>query len=375
MPQSPSSASVRPHAWWTWPSALLLAATLSGCGAGVTFYASLPSQDGDNDTESRAPESDRFLVDMAHRFGLMALFAEVVYRRDLAVDSRDGQGCAYLAAAASDREATRHGMPEYADGQGRWRRWTDVSDPSVLPCLDDDSGLYYETYVFENAAGQLEEAVIAFRGTENRRGQMFSDWSSNLMAFLGFEPAQYAIARQHMLPLIARLASVLEDHGQGARIYVTGHSLGGGLAQQTGYLSKSVKEVFTFNTSPVTNWSKLRLAGLVKNAYPIFHRVYHGGEILEKVRFVSTSVTQARYGRHDLGLQLEGRSSFGGHSMTIIACNFAQLIATRDGVVAADHQYPVSYILDTVLNQALPLAPCRVHGQSAAVTSSGSSTR
>ncbi len=327
----------------------------------ITLYASQESKDGANDTELLSPESDRFLVDMAQRFGLMALFAEAVYRRDLPQETRDGNGCAYLAAAAQGREVTRYGMPHYGkDGAGRWERWTPASAPQdVVPCLDDTSGLYYETYVYRNAAGKFEEAVVAYRGTENRSGQMFKDWGSNVAALLGFEPAQYAMARARMVPLFAALESVLEkDPGGGPRIYVTGHSLGGGLAQQAGYLSKSVKEVFTFNTSPVSNWSQLRLDGQVRNAYPIIHRLYHGGEILEKIRFVTTSVTQARYGRHDIGLQLQGRSSFGGHSMQIIACNFAQLVAAEPDRVAADHHYPLDYIREVLLNEAKPALPC-----------------
>jgi len=121
------------------------------------------------------------------------------------------------------------------------------------------------------------------------------------------------------------------------------------LAQQAGYLSKHVLEVFTFNTSPVTNWSHLRLEGKIDNAYPIFHRVYHGGEILEKIRFVTTSLTHARFGRHDLGLQLDSRSSFGGHSMQIIACTFAEIL-TQPGSHHADHFYPMNYIKNLVLS-------------------------
>ena len=339
--------------------ALLLATTLAGCGVFVTLSANNATHDAHNDTEPLRPQSDRFLVDMARRFGLMALFAEAVYRRDLPEQTRDGNGCAYLAAPAQRLEVTRYGMPHGGQGNGGWERWVPASTPpDVAPCLDDASGLYYETYVYRNAAGRLAQAVIAFRGTENRKGQTFKDWGSNLAAFLGFEPAQYAAARARMPPLIRALESVLENQGDGARIYITGHSLGGGLAQQAGYLSKSVKEVFTFNTSPVSNWSQLRLHGQVRNAYPIIHRLYHGGEILEKIRFVSTSVTQARYGRHDIGLQLEGRSSFGGHSMQIIACNFAQLIASEPGQAAADHHYPPDYIRDVLLNKARPGLPC-----------------
>lgn len=329
--------------------AVVLAIALSGCGPLVTAYAGLSSNDGENDRTQYRPESDALLGEMARKFGLMALFAEVVYRRDIPEDVRDGQGCAYLESGKENSEAARFGMPGGGEGQGRWKRWIPPSnDERVRACIDVE-GLYYETYVYENSAGALEEAVIAFRGTENRRGQYWYDWRSNFVAALGFEPRQYALAQERLQPLIEALRARFGQDGTQPRIYAVGHSLGGGLAQQAGYASEHIAEVFTFNTSPVTNWSHLRLRGEVRKAYPIFHRIYHGGEFLEKVRFVATSFTQARYGRHDIGLQLKDRKNFSGHSMRIIACTFAELVAERSDIAEADHHYPLAYIREMVL--------------------------
>jgi broad specificity phosphatase PhoE len=333
-----------------------LTAGLAGCGAGLTWYASRPSQDGDNDVADFKPDTDRYLIESAQRFGLMALLAEAVYRRDLDRAVRDDEGCAYLDAAAMGAAAPRYGLPEA--GADRWVRWTPQPKAGVVPCLDDPSGLHYETYVHELSPGQYDEAVIAFRGTENRSGQIFHDWRSNFAAFFGFEPDQYAAARKRMVPLIDELERVLNAQGRPANIYAVGHSLGGGLAQQAGYMSKKIKEVYTYNTTPVTNWSQLRLDGDVKNAYPIFHRVYHGGEFLEKVRFVATTATEARYGRHDLGLQLASRTSFKGHSIQAMACTFAELIDLHGDQQATDHHYPKAYIRNTLLNKALANQPC-----------------
>lgn len=205
-----------------------------------------------------------------------------------------------------------------------------------------------------DAAGRASEAVIAFRGTENTEHEAFYDWSTNLAAAFGIEPRQYALARDKLPGLIRALK---QTFGDALVIHAVGHSLGGGLAQQAGYLSREVRAVFTFNTSPVTNWSSLRLAGAVDNPYPIIHRVYHGGEILEKVRFVTTSATNARYGRHDVGLQFSQRSSFGGHAMQILACHFAEILARRSPPAEADHHYPVSYIRSQVLPGAAGEGP------------------
>ncbi|WP_418317914.1 DUF6792 domain-containing protein [Piscinibacter sakaiensis] len=331
-------------------STLLLAAALSGCGAALTYYASLPQNDAGNDLSEPSLASDVFLTEMAREFGLMALFADVVYRRDIPADRRIGSGCNYLGG--DDAKVPSFGMPHGGPQDGRWKRWNPKID-GVQPCFDA-SGLYYETYVFEDGDGKLRQAVIAFRGTENRGSQFFYDWSSNLTAFLGFEPNQYTLVRERLPAILAALSARFRADGTPPLIHATGHSLGGGLAQQAGYMSKDVAAVYTFNTSPVTNWSHLRLDGGIGNAYPIFHRVYHGGEILEKIRFISTSFTDARYGRHDIGLQLAPRRAFGGHSMKIISCEFANLIAAQDPHQPARHHYPLSFIEQVVLNPASP---------------------
>ena len=330
---------------------------LSGCGAAVTLYASQDKFDATNSTQRVNDIEDQFLVDAAHRFGLMALFAEVVYRRDFKDAEKDGKGCRYLEGKQASEYELKFGMPQGDAGRGAWKRWVPAAVPGAgQPCVDE-AGLYYETYVHEDAAGKLTEAVIAFRGTENRSGQYLYDWSANMVAALGFEPTQHALVREQVPPLVDRLVARFKADGTVPRIFATGHSLGGGLAQEAGYLRPEIKEVFTFNTSPVTNWSYLRTHGAVKNAYPIFYRVYHGGEFLETPRFISTSFTSARFGRHDIGLQFTERKSVSGHSMSIIACNFADLIASRATGADGDHHYPVSYI-----RRAVQASPQRANG-------------
>ena len=329
-------------------SMALIPVALSGCGAAVTLYASQDKFDTTNSTTRVNNNEDQFLVDVAHRFGLMALFAEVVYRRDFKDAEKDGKGCRYLDGKQASPDELNFGMPRSGAGREGWRRWVPAAVPgAVKPCFDE-AGLYYETYIHEDAAGKLTEAVIAFRGTENRSGQYLYDWSANLVAALGFEPTQHAFVRQQIPPLVDRLVERFKADGTAPRIFATGHSLGGGLAQEAGYLRPEIKEVFTFNTSPVTNWSYLRTQGAVKNAFPIFYRVYHGGEFLETPRFISTSFTSARFGRHDIGLQFTERKSVSGHSMSIIACNFADLIASRASGLDGDHHYPVAYIRKAV---------------------------
>ena len=330
---------------------ILTTLSLTGCGAIVTLRADQKKYDYPiNDITLPTVLEDKFLIDTSRKYGLMALFALLASRQDLKEVGIDGNGCRYLSNSSEFNNDIFYGMPQHDNGQGQWKRWTPPANDSVLPCFEK-SGLYYETYIYEDDGGKIEEAVISFRGTENRLSQFFSDWGTDIAAIFGFEPKEYELARKQIPLVIKKLLARFDEDGREIKIYATGHSLGGGLAQQAGYLSRDIKEVFTFNTSPVTNWSQLRLLGAVKNGYPIIHRVYHGGEFLEKIRFISTSFTPARYGRHDIGLQFvgESRSNFGGHSMKIIACNFAEIISSDNNPSDADHSYPVKYVQNTVL--------------------------
>ena len=320
---------------------------LVGCGTVRTFYASWEKFDDRNPARNERPFENRYAIEIARRFGLMALFSEIAYRHDL-----DGKRT--LNGDESDcnlSENKRFGMPE-AEGEGRWYRLTAIPstrgvDPSI-GCLDDrKSGLFYETYVFIDNEERNLEAVIAFRGTENVKGQTFSDWKSNFSALFGFEPRQYEQARMKLSAVLGALKVLNSD----ISIYATGHSLGGGLAQQAGYLSREIKEVTTFNTSPVTNWTTLRLEGQVDNNYPVIFRLYHTGEILNRVRQVTSAFTSSRFGRFDIGVQIEPKSLVHGHSMKIFACEFARRLASlasNDGP-PAEHHYSSDYARKHVL--------------------------
>ena len=325
---------------------VLLSSTL-GCGALMTYEVSGKEYDkppGKNDVTPKPFEDDEFLVEMANRYGLMALFAEIVYRSELHEDVRDDQGCKYLVQGQNGD--AQYGMPKIADSTEGWERWI-PNGVGAPPCRNDKNGLYYETYVYRDSNNIIQEAVIAFRGTENRKGQAASDWGTNLSAAFGIEPAQYRTARIHLPDLIARLT---DEGGPQIKIYTVGHSLGGGLAQQAGYLSSKIKEAFTFNTTPVTNWTHLRHKGLVEQGYPIIHRIYHGGEGLEVPRFVATSATEARYGRHDVGVQFGPRKFAKGHAMKILACNFGWILSKK--MLNGSHNYPKAYIDLRVLKEA-----------------------
>lgn len=271
--------------------------------------------------------------EVANKFALMALFSKIVYRKELHPDVRKEKGCAYL----QESQSFNLGMPRGADGSG-WSRWK--GNAAAKSC-DDIDGLAYETYIHQDRNGKTDEAVIAFRGTENyNTEELFNDWSTNFAAALGTEPSQFKIAQERVPQIIEQLKLQFP----GIKIYATGHSLGGGLAQQAGYLSPDILEVFAFNPSPVTNWSFLQLNGKIKVQDPIIYRVYHWHEGLAYVRNVTSRFNSRRFGRSDYEFFFQDEKPVAVHEMGILACHLANLI---QGDVA-DHHYPRSFAMSVI---------------------------
>jgi pimeloyl-ACP methyl ester carboxylesterase len=123
-------------------------------------------------------------------------------------------------------------------------------------------------------------------------------------------------------------------------IYAVGHSLGGGLAQQAGYSFAAVRAVFSFNTSPVTNWTYLRLNNAIENPYPTIYRISHQGEALQKIRDLSSSLSGASYRRHDLTTQIYKQHPTISHSMILLSCTLAAIVADQpQGYPAAEFHF------------------------------------
>lgn len=332
-----------------------------GCGAIKAIHAHSNIHDATigklgNDVTVPNDSDDWFLLDTSQKYGLMAVFSLTTYRLDIDVSDRDQSACDYLKPSyAGDRN---FGMPRHPSLESRaefWERWvpreTRVGDDP--PCVNDlSNGLFYETYVRRNADGKILAFVIAYRGTENRQGQWAIDWRSNLSNVFGFEPAAYANARGRLEELV----QLMRNEGPDARIYAVGHSLGSGLAQQAGYMSDQVFEAYALNTSPVTNWTNLRLQGKVKKGYPIIHRISNGGEALTSVRFLTNSATGTSHERHDTQIQFGPKAIIKGHSMGLLTCKFAKILSDNKSE-SAHHLYPASYIDKYVLRPVFDKTP------------------
>ncbi len=180
--------------------------------------------------------------------------------------------------------------------------------------------------VWENRRQQPRRIIFAFRGTQSP-----IDWLTNLRWVLRGRMAKdhYGIAPEECLPIIEELRR--ESPGNPPVITSTGHSLGGGLAQQLIYVAGGkVDYCIAFDSSPVTAFKSLHadlqeqykaLGNRELFAQYRIVRAYEKGEILSPVR----DATQLFYKPDTLTRAVEFKSSktkpgpIGKHDMNTLA--------------------------------------------------------
>lgn len=97
--------------------------------------------------------------------------------------------------------------------------------------IDSASGYY--AAIYQQGQGATANYIVAFRGTENTNSK---DWLTNLGSGLGFKMTQFQKADL----LVSKLAESIGTD----RMELTGHSLGGGLANYTGMKNSVISHSF-----------------------------------------------------------------------------------------------------------------------------------
>ena len=175
-----------------------------------------------------------------------------------------------------------------------WRRWPDFPD-AKLELQMRISHLRAE--VWEKADRSC--LAVAFGGTVFTSGK---DWKSNLRWLIPKHKDEYtAIVSQFGPDLVTTLERRISDpetaYLKNVKIYATGHSLGGGLAQQFAYAMphasgvSRVSEVYAFDPSPVTGFYSVKKAIREVNSKGLqIGRIYERGEALAILRSFTSLV-------------------------------------------------------------------------------------
>jgi hypothetical protein len=219
----------------------------------------------------------------AARFVPYAAMSALAYAED--------QDCGHAPKITARERNILEDMLTHPRDQGqKWERVRSLERAG--PC-EDELGLFYNVWKKETA--DLIEVVVAFRGTWGPTDW----WYGNLRWFTRFFTTedQYTRARQYSHEVIEAFksgAGQQDKHGP-IRFYSTGHSLGGGLAQDVFYdRPRDYVQVFAFDPSAVTTFTdedeQTQIAGCScepsLGTEARIYRFYESYEILTHLRFV-----------------------------------------------------------------------------------------
>ncbi|MEE9545797.1 MAG: DUF6792 domain-containing protein, partial [Rhodospirillales bacterium] len=185
-------------------------------------------------------------------------------------------------------------------------------------------GFEIEVWANDNARPK-PLVVLVFRGTDFTS---ISDWLSNLRWLLPFLQPFSVDQYDYTTELVPKLVAAINNHQDYAgsvEIMATGHSLGGGLAQQAGYVSTDIKKVYVFAPSPVTGFFSVEPEKRQKNKKGMnIYRIFEHGEVLAYLRWFmkgllpiakkDPKIVEARYNL------FTGEDPVGQHNMKNFAC-------------------------------------------------------
>ncbi len=213
-----------------------------------------------------------------------------------------------------------------------WHRLHMLPDfPETPPRSHKVSGMKYEVWVRESR-GTPPRILIVFRGTD---AEQLGDWFSNLRWITRLIPFfwdQYDQTRAFIPALVQHLREKYGDH---VDIRTTGHSLGGGLAQQAAYMSKHIHKVYAFDPSTVTGYYGVEKTDREANEKGMsIYRVYEHGEILAYLRFLMKTlypITTKDPKIIEIRYNLAKGNLISQHSMKDFACKLRAIAESSSG--------------------------------------------
>lgn len=191
---------------------------------------------------------------------------------------------------------------------------------------DNTDGFFY--HVWTRQSGDEQEIVIAFRGTDGPGDFRYGNLRQLTRWFSSRD--QYAHGQKIARAVTRKYPPVVNDAGRMVQfVNVTGHSLGGGLAQNALYAQPDgIRQAFAFDPSPVTayfdqdlvvrqhgcsclgaEFAGLGAPGDTRNDESRIYRIYESQEILAWLRYplkillpLRRHITEVRFGFHQGGL-------------------------------------------------------------------------
>jgi hypothetical protein len=214
-----------------------------------------------------------------------------------------------------------------------WRLWADFPDQKLLEKI---SKFHLRVEIWSNASRKA--VAVTFGGTVFTN---ISDWKANLRWFIPHHKDEYTVVvttfgRDFVADYLQRSDRPEFAFLRHADIFSTGHSLGGGLAQEFAYSLPEnagvprVKKVFAFDPSPVTGFYSIceDLRDHNKQTLAI-DRIYERGEVLAYLRSFtnflfppSASSPTIRQVRYNLFYTL---NAIAGHSIAEFACKLHEV--------------------------------------------------
>jgi len=257
---------------WLWAFSALL---LSACAA----FRQTPREVTIREPGKRRLGAPQPIVDEAKKHWQFASLAEAAYRRTPSASASAG---ANAACPPADVVLKDHG----------WERWKDFPDDGLLEKIQMS---HLRVEVWENR--ETKSLVVSFGGTVFKSGK---DWKSNLRWFLPRHKDEYTEIVSVFGPAFVaefkkRAAAPEGAYLRDVTLYATGHSLGGGLAQQFAYalplndIGLHVKHVYAFDPSPVTGYFSVDIKTRRANKTGLaIDRIYERGEVLALVRSITS---------------------------------------------------------------------------------------